>query len=396
MASIFGLEEFKALAPRWIARTGEFARRRSYYDGSAYSSTYTSMGWLGARLGGAIRPLYLPCGRAVNLDSGIVPGGWQTLSAPGGLVDLFERSDWTINGSLYVHYGAQFGNVILRVADVAGGVVQPVSPETCMLVESSLYDRTPRMALTVQTVEVDGRDAEYAEVIEAQRVRTYVDGVQKSVGGRPAEYPNPRGVVPFVEVRHINGGGDMGDCAFQAALALLDTVNELATDLAEIIKRHAKPKWAVIGADETDLSNDDDIWTFPQGSDVKVLVPGIDVTGVLKFLQDTRVQVERSIPELAFDEIVSKYNLATATVELQLAELVLLIKRVRPNYDRGLERACALAGVGGVRFDSERRVLPLDRRQQLELELLEAQVAQTKAAARAPQSGGNDASNSGR
>jgi hypothetical protein len=280
-----------------------------------------------------------------------------------------------------------FGNSVLRVWGARGkGQLDVMSPERVMLVRSGLYGRVPVLAFVVQMIERDGRSVEVAEVIEAGRVRTFVDGRPEGLDGRPAVYENPFGVVPFVEAQHVNVGGEIGNCTFQEAMALLDTVNEVATDLATVIKQHAKPKWAVLGADESDLSNDDDIWTFPAGSDVKVLVPGIDVTGVLKFLQDTRVQVERSIPELAFDEIVSKYNLATATVELQLAELVLKIRRVRPNYDRALEKAAALAGVAGLTFDSARHVLPQDERAQLELELLRAQVVAT-------QRGGNDATN---
>lgn len=403
MASIFELDEFKVHEGRWLARAQAFRVRRAYYDGSVYQSAWGALGWLRGRLGGAVRGLYLPCARAVNLDSGIVPGGWATEgAAPAQLAEVFGWSDWSIMGPLFVHYGALYGNVVLRVSDVRGAgrvVICPVRPEHVLLVRAGLYGREAVMALCVQRVEVDGRSVEYAEVVEARRVRTFIEGEAAGVDGRPASYDNALGFVPFVEVRHIDGGDELGACAFQDALNLLDAVNEVATDLAEIVKKHAKPKWAVLGADESDLSNEDDIWTFPQGSDVKVLVPGIDVTGVLKFLQDTRMQVERSIPELAFDEIISKYNLATATVELQLAELVLLIRRVRPNYDRGLEMALgmaarALAGMGvsgygelaAVRFDDGRAVLPVDRRATLELELLEAQIAAAKR-------GGQDATN---
>ncbi len=378
--TIFERDEFKPYARRWYARQQAFSRRRAYYDGSVYNGVLGALDWLGPRFAGRIQPLYLPCARAVNVDSGIVPGGWAL--APGAehlaaaLATLFEWSDWSTEGVLYVHYGALYGNSVLRVSDLrAAGrvVVAPVAPESCLLVESGAYDRTPRLAIVVQALERGGTLAEYAEVIEPHRVRTFIDGEPQGLDGRPAAYANALGWVPFVEVRHINAGVEIGACAFQDALSLLDSVNDVAADLATIIKKHARPKWAVLGADEAELSNDDDIWTFPAGSDVKVLVPGIDVAGVLRFLQDMREQVEKAMPELAFDQVLAKMNIATRTIELQLMELILLIQRVRPNYDRGLERAARMAGRAArsmgladvaalddpaLRFDPARPVLP--------------------------------------
>lgn len=383
--TIFDRDEFKPHARRWHARQSVFARRRAYYDGSVYNGVLGALDWLGPRFAGRIRPLYLPCARAVNVDSGIVPGGWALASGAahlgGALFHLFDWSDWSTAGVLYVHHGALYGNSVLRIADLrdAGRVViAPVPPDACLLVGAGAYDPTPRLAIVAQSLDLGSDVVEYAEVIEPQRVRTFVDGEPQGLDGRPAEYANALGCVPFVEVRHINNGEEIGACAFQDALTLLDSVNDVAADLASIIKKHARPKWAVLGADEAELSNDDDIWTFPAGSDVKVLVPGIDVAGVLRFLQDMREQVEKAMPELAFDQVLAKTNIATRTIELQLMELILLIQRVRPNYDRGLERAVRMAGRAArsmgladlavlddeaMRFDAERPILPVNSKQ---------------------------------
>ncbi len=215
--------------------------------------------------------------------------------------------------------------------------------------------------------------------------------------GREAEYPNELGFVPFVEVRHVETGEALGECTFQKAIPLLDEVNRLASQLAEIVSRHAEPQWAVIGAEASDLvKSGDNVWFIPQGGDVRPLVAGIDITGVLAFIQEIRDQVHGALPELAFDELRKKDQIATATLELQLMELVLKIRRIRPNYDQGLVNALRLAGRAAatmglsdvavlddeaLALDGERAVLPMDPEtamrlegQRLELEMQRALV----------------------
>ena len=102
------------------------------------------------------------------------------------------------------------------------------------------------------------------------------------------------------------------------------------------------------------------------------------------------------MPELAFDDIKRKDQIATATLELQLMELVLKIKRIRPNYDQGLADALRLAGRAGstmqlpgiavldseqLSFDANRDVLPLDRQTSIALELQEISLEQMKGVA---------------
>jgi hypothetical protein len=152
----------------------------------------------------------------------------------------------------------------------------------------------------------------------------------------------------------------------------------------------------VIGADDSELERGgDNVWLIPAGGDAKVLVPGIDIAGVVTFLHSLRDHVEASMPELAFDDLKQKVNIATATVELQLQELVLLIKRIRPNYDHGLVTALRMCGKAAAQmglgelasldseelaFDDHRSVLPLDQRSQMELDLQMVQLQQAKQA----------------
>jgi hypothetical protein len=387
---------------RWRQRSALFARRKSYYDGSIYSGTASNLGWLAPRLYGGIKPLFLPLARAVDVDAGIVPGGWEWEDDTPDAVreareTLFDWSDWDTDGVLFVHYGAVFGVAGLKVVDwrEAGRVlVVPVSPEMYMLIPGGQYDSTPSMAIWVEFRETDSGPVEYAEVVEPGRVRTFVDGEALGVDGREPEYPNELGFVPFVECYHMRTGAKTGEPTFEKAIPLLDEVNGMATYLAEIIKKHAEPQWAIFGAEPSDLTHSgDNVWFIPGPGDAKILVPNIDIDGVLKFIEAIAANVAGALPELAFEDLRKKDQVATATIELQLLELVLKIKRVRPNYDNALITALQMAGKAGrsmgipeiavlddagLAFDNERPVLPVNRLDVIRLEEAELALAAQK------------------
>lgn len=391
--SIFDIPEFKPHARRWQERSALCARRQSYYDGSIYRPAMQDLGWLAPRVYGHIKPLFLPLARAVDVDAGIVPGGWQWQKDTPDPVRLaretvFDWSDWDTDGVLFVHYGAVFGMSGLKVVDLReeGRVlIVPVSPEMYMLVESGQYDSTPRLALWLESREDgDGEIVEYAEVIEADRVRTFADGEPLGVDGREPEYRNELGFVPFVECYHMRTGHKRGEPTFEKAIPLLDEVNGLASYLSEIIKKHAEPQWAIFGAEPSELTHSgDNVWFIPGPGDAKILVPDIDIEGVLKFVQVISSNVTQALPELAFDELRNKAQIATATVELELIELALKIKRIRPNYDSALISALQMAGRAarsmgltalavlddpGLAFANERSVLPVNRLDAIRLE----------------------------
>ncbi len=72
--SLFENTEFGTFAPRWLSRSQELQRRAGYYDGAAYRKH--NLGWLAPRLYRGVKALYLPLSRAVDVDCGIIPGGW--------------------------------------------------------------------------------------------------------------------------------------------------------------------------------------------------------------------------------------------------------------------------------------------------------------------------------
>ena len=139
----------------------------------------------------------------------------------------------------------------------------------------------------------------------------------------------------------------------------------------------------------------DNVWFIPGGGDVQALVAQIDIAGVLEFVREVRDNVHGALPELSFDELRKKDQIATATLELQLMELVLKVRRTRPNYDAGLVKALRMAGMAAanmnlpeisvlddpmLELDGARPVLPLDPKTEMELESLALLLEQQRAA----------------
>lgn len=404
--SLFDLDEFKPHAEAWSSRRRQLDYRAAYYDGTIYRNIrerFQALGMLQAALGPRLyrgtKALFLMLARAVDVDAGIIPGGWSfAKDAPRAwatsAATVLAWSDWARDGVLYVHYGATYGVTGLKVSDLrqAGRiVVKPLDPRCFMTVRSGTYDRTPRLGLIVE----HRNGVEYAEVIEPDRIRTFLGGQPAGIDGRPPEYLNALGFVPIVETQHLTTGAELGECTFSKAIPLLDEVNEIASYLADVIKRHAEAQWVVIGAEPSDLvRSGDNVWFVPQGGDVKAMVAGIDIPGVLQFIEAIRGEVRDALPELSFALLREKQQIAAATLELQLMELVLKIKRTRPNYDHGLCDALRMAGRAArdmglgdlavlddeaLALDAERPVLPVDRLTAIQIEQAEIALEQQRA-----------------
>lgn len=403
--SIFDLPEIKPYREAWDARQRELVYRGSYYDGSAYRNN--NLMWvLGPRLSKEIRPLFLPLSRAVDIDAGIIGGGWEFAPDEPKYEQwtqardvLFDMSQWDTNGVLFVHYGAKYGVSGLRVSDLQDErrvVVQPVDPLRYMLIYNRAYSDAPDMALWVE-MRNDGDEYEYAEIITPDSIRTFRNGEPFGYDGRDAEYPNVQGIVPIFECLHINDGTQLGECTYQRVIPLLDELNQTASRLATIIQHHAEPQSVITGAEPAELVRSGDVmWFLPDGATAEFLVPSIDIAGVLEFIREIKQGVHDGLAELAFDEVRKNGQIATATLEIQLTELVLKIKRIRPNYDRCLVRAMQAAGAAGeamglaelaplndveLQFDQSRPVLPQNPADAIRLEMLRIELEQMRSGA---------------
>lgn len=412
MAAIFERPEFEQYQSRWNTRLLEFTARHSYYDGSVYGQWFDNLtmasNWLFNFMRGPlyknIKPLYLPLARAVDIDVGIIPAEWAFLEdAPPAWGDatkvIYDWSKWTTEGPLYVHYGATYGVSGLRVFDLRQTlnqvIIRPIKPTNFLLVRASDYTPVEIAFQVEQRIDEKGELFEFAEVITPSFIATFKDGEPWAMNDREPVITNELRFVPFVEVDHIRTGDPLGDATYQKSIPLLNEVNEIASYLADIIKKHAEPQWVMFGVEPTVLEKGDNTW-FVSRSDgrVDLLVPSVDIPGILAFVREIRDQVFASLPELSFDELREKVTIATATLELQLVELVLKVKRMRPNYDQGLIEALQMAGAAGVSMnlrdvsalqdeslalDSERPILPLSPETMMDLELKAIQLERARA-----------------
>lgn len=394
--SIFDLPEFKPYKARFDARGARFKTMEGYYSGAVYGGLRKDLRLVMPRFYQGVKPLYLPLARAVDIDAGIIPGGWTlaedaTDEQRAAMDTVFDWSEWGVYGVLFIHYGAQYGHSGLKVADLRDEkrvLISPVDPCRFLLVSAA---SASGMAIYIEVREDEnGKEFEYAEVTTSELIRTYKNGEPMGFEGREAEYKNDLGFVPYVEARHVETGRLFGEATFEKAIPMLDEVNQLASYLGDIIAKHAEPQWAVLGAEASELVKSGDmVWFLPGGADAKPLVAPVDITGVLEFVKEIAKNVKDSLPELSFDELRSKTQIATATLELQLMELVLKVKRTRPNYDNALVQALRMAGraaktmgieeIGvlddeNLLIDPERAVLPMDPQTAMDLELGQIQL----------------------
>lgn len=392
--SLFDLDEFKPLKEAFFSRKHRFGRYWDYYKAqftTAATIFQTDSGkLLGARVGDAIKPLFTPLSRAVELDVALIPGDWkladESLQEP--VDQVLEWSKWDVEGDIFVRYVTAMGECGLRVIDDRNRkitFIQPVRPDSYIVVPTSSWDATPRMVVFIA---VQGED-EIAEVIEGSLIRTFRNGQPVALdraNGRLEAYASEMGVVPFV-VCKLDAGDGKGEPTFENTLVALDQVNRQATYMSTIISRHAEPQWAAIGAEAGDLEKDgESVWFFPEGSDVKAILATVDFAGLLAFIQEIKQEMKESLPELALSKLVGVERVASATIELQMAEAVFKIKRLRKPCDRALAEALKLAGMAGksmgvgevailaeepVKFDKNRPVITVDALTRLQIEQAE-------------------------
>lgn len=392
--SVFDREEYKEYKSRWESRKSILLKRRAYATGDIYNKR-----WRNPELQGEIKSLYLPLSKAVDVDAGIIPGindPWELQEdVPDAISEamqtVFKWSNWSTDGVLYVHYGAQMGPTGLKVVDLQEEkrvMINPADPLKFMLVETNDYNPNPKMSFYVET---RGDGWEYAEVITPELIRTFKDGELTSFGEREPEYENAQEFIPYIETVHKRTGSVLGESTFDSVLPMLDAVNEIATALSTVIEKNVAPQWMAMGAEPSDMfKSSEAVWFMPEGSNVKALTANIDIKGVLEFVREIAQNVKDELPEKSFELLKSQKQIAAETLGIMLFDLILKINRVRPNYDDGLERAMRLAGRAAkkmglsdiavldseeLQINSERQMLPIDpvtelkiKRSALELE----------------------------
>jgi len=390
--SIFELEEFKPLRNAFEARKLRFNKYWGYYKSllTVVNDPFVSdVGkYIGSHIANSVKPLFTPLARAVELDVALIPGNWRLATESAQHQDAVKQvlawSRWEVEGDIFVRYAVAMGESGLRIVQVGDKVIiQPMRPDSYVVEPMSLWDATPAKAVFIsQIYDSTGQTHELAEVITPAQIRTFRDGVPYAVdadAGRIEAYANPLGFVPFVVCR-LDSGDGVGEPTFDNTLTSLDQVNRQATYMSTIIRRHAEPQWAVIGAEAGDLQKDGEtVWFFPEGSDLKAVLAAVDFDGLLKFIQEIKEEMKDSLPELAFSKLAGLERIAVATIEIQMIEPVTKIRRLRKPCDQALADALRVAGKSGVdglaglddwtlAFDKERPVIVVDAMTRTQIE----------------------------
>ena len=390
--SVFDLDAYKHLKQTFIRRQRRAQRYWQYYKAEIYRGGREKSGlselsvYVNQRMQDALLPLFTPLARAVRIDVSLIPGGWQLAPDSQQYQDavdsLFRASAWSVFGDIFVRFVAAMGEAgIYLAANKDAITLHPLRPDRYIVEPVDRFSRKPGLLIMVETgLDEEGKEIELATVIDMKSVTDYRQGV------RQASYEHGLGMVPIAICKNDPGDGE-GEPTFDDAIASLDQANQQASYLASIIKKHAEPQWAAIGAEAGDLEKSGDtVWFFPEGSDVKAVLAAVDFQGVLAFIQDVKTEVKESLPELALTKLVGVERVAAATIELQMAETVFKIRQMRKPIDFCLAEALQMVGQAAqalelvelagladplLTLDPERPVITLDALTRLQVESAE-------------------------
>lgn len=390
--TVFALPEFKPYEGRFLQRVGKFTTYRRFVDGTIYRDSNFR---LAHQLYAETKALFSFLARAVDLDIALVPGvmgPWELEEdTPNKIIEaqaqLYEWSSWPIASDEWLEDGASLGEAMLKIVPVPGMVqLQRLKPELCMLTAhlDPATKQTVDLALIIDRAAIDntGERYEYAEAITPTQIRTYYNGDPHGYNGNPDRYDNPLGFVPVVATSNDS------ECrpTFAKTLEQITSVNEFASYLGETIGRAIDAQWAITGAEQSDLTKSGgNVWFLPSGAELQAVIAQIDIPGALSFIQEVKMETKSNLPELAFDDLRSKAQIATETLEVQLVELDAKIWKMRRRYDQGLIRAhqmaalaAGLTGVQGLgpllmphNMDFKRPVRPISRLEQISIEQAE-------------------------
>lgn len=342
--SIFDLDEFKPLAGRFYSRKNQYIRYRRYYDGSIYGDTGFKFAH---KLYAQTKALFSFLARAVDLDVALVPGivdAWALDTDDSAILvardSLYSWSRWSIESDAWIEDGAMLGEAMIKivpVVDIGTVQLQRLQPELCMIHNST--------ALIVDNTRIDndGKIYEYSEIITPEFIRLFKNGEPFDYDGSGAMYENPIGFIPIIVTENDTNHRP----TFSKMLPQLDSVNELASYLADIIGRHAEPQWAAFGVEQGDMSKSgNNIWFFPNAdSKLQAILASVDIEGTLKFIETIKSETKSNLPELAFDDLRAKDQIATESLKVQLIELQAKISKMRRRYDSALVQAHQMAAL---------------------------------------------------
>jgi hypothetical protein len=310
-----------------------------------------------------IKPVFNVVSRAVSVDVGSVLAEPVRVISDNprvetAIVDTWKRSKLQAKLNRVVRYGAVYGDVFLRLYDETSGFPKiMLHPPTEMDVEVDPHnpDQIEKAILTYNFYEGDER-RDYRMEISPDAYHTFLDDKPFAYPGyEAAEWPNTLGLVPVVPLRLLDFGDVYGAPTCHAVLPQLDAINEVASQLAEIVRMHADPQLVAYGMEKKNLSKgatgkgEVPIWYVngmsPTGLPTRLefLEWSGNVGGVREFLDFTSAAVHESLAELHLKGIREGGAPSGYSVRLQLTELLIKMHEMRRNAIEGLRQINTLA-----------------------------------------------------
>lgn len=339
--------------------------RNRMYDDDLRDEFEGKTDWRGGQqLYRLTRSLFNVCTHVGDIDAATILAPPVTVKSEGNeslntaLQELWRRSRLPTYIPRMLLFGSVYGDAFLRLANETTEPRIIVHSPTVMDVDVNPHD--PEEIILAQ-LSYNFREGtatrKYDMIIERDRYRTFRDDLPYAYGDRPAEWPNTLGWVPVVPVRLIDIGEVYGGSSFQAVLPQLDSVNEIASQMAETVRIHSEPQIIAYGIKKGNLIKGDvtkgeaQIWYLNRPNSqspearVELLEWGGNVQGAVEFVDWTKRNVEEELPEYHLKRIRESGAPSGYSVELQLTEFQLKIGGMRGNAKEALKRIGAMAMV---------------------------------------------------
>lgn len=341
------------------------------------------------------RGLYNPVFRYCKLVSAKCYGGvldWERMQGgavpfsnlPAGAVEairnLWQWSNFGVNKMVYANLAVRFGDGVIKVVDdpQRGKVwLEMLHPGLIRQAEVDAVGHVQRAVIEYERLdETTGRPYIYREELDKERFATYrvepggearLWAYRQDEAGNPvAEWDNVYGFVPLALAQAEPTGRAWGLMPYHAVLDKIDQINDLASLLADQIRKSVNPVWYLAGvqsvrqmqegtvvADESAQAEAErssvPLLLGPAGSQPHAMVTPLDLDAGLATVDELLKEIERDLPELTLHRMRDSAPHSAPAVALVYDDVLDRLQDVRANLDAALLRAHQMAlSVGGV------------------------------------------------
>lgn len=337
-----------------------------------------------------IRGIYNPFHRATMTFGSFVYGGKLDRELRSGSIPLvtdndalraavwqiFKWSAWGTNKGLYAINGAKFGDSPIKIVDdparkqvrlelvdpakIKDLKLDPVGNVKGVVIEYDRIDPENEPPLG----ENDNRPAKtarYTEIAEhGGRMRLFRNDDPYEWDGLPSEWDNDYDFVPLVVAYHSPPTMGWGKNALHGVLDKIDEINDQASNINDILRKHNHPIWlftGINGASDIDLSNatgrKDGLPYISLGknTDAKPMVAPISLADADHNLGRMLDELERDLPILSLSRLRERSGDTSApSAEAMFSDGIASVKDARGMYDDALIRALSMAvTIGAIR-----------------------------------------------